>query len=86
MDLSKIDLRPYVDYGVESVFPIRRKYGFRVILSYEDLSEKECQHSGFEKKADAEKERDAVVAQLHDGRYVVYKDVKVRELLEYWLE
>lgn len=86
MDLSKIDLRPYVDYRVESVFPIRRKYGFRVILIYEDLSEKECQHSGFEKKADAEKERDAVVAQLHDGRYVVYKDVKVSELLEYWLE
>lgn len=86
MDLSKVDLRPYVDYRVESVISIRKKYGFRVILIYEDMSEKECQHSGYLKKADADKERDAVVAQLHDGRYVVYKDVKVSELLDYWLE
>lgn len=49
MDLSKVDLRPYVDYRVESVCTIRKKYGFRVLLIYEDLSEKECQHSGFEK-------------------------------------
>lgn len=86
MDLSKVDLRPYVDYRVESVISIKGKYGFRAILIYEDMSEKECQHSGYLKKTDADRERDAVVAQLHDGRYVVYKDVKVSELLEYWLE
>lgn len=86
MDLSTVDLRPYVDYRVESVISLKKKYGFRVILIYEDLSEKECQHSGYVKRSDAEKERDAAVAQLHDGRYVVYKNVKVSELLEYWLE
>lgn len=86
MDLSTVDLRPYMDYKVGSVISIRKKYGFRVTLIYEDLTEKECQHSGYEKKADAEKARDGIIAQLHDKRYVVYRNVKVRELLEYWLE
>lgn len=86
MDLSKLDLRPYVDYRVENIMPIKKKYGFRVTVIYEDLSEKECQHSGYEKKAEADRARDAVIAQLHEGTYVVYKDIKLYELLEYWLE
>lgn len=86
MDLTKADLRPYVDYEVSGIMPIKEKFGFRVTLIYEDLSKRECQHSGFLKKAEAEKTRDSVIAQLHDKRYVAYKNVKVEELLKYWLE
>ena len=45
-------------------------------VKFDDLSEKECQHSGFVKKSEAEKARDNVI----------YKNVKVQELLVYWLE
>ena len=86
MDLTKADLRPYVDYEVSGVMPIKGKFGFRVTLIYEDLSKRECQHSGFLKKAEAEKARDCVIAQLHDKRYVAHRNVKVEELLKYWLE
>ena len=50
------------------------------------MEEKESQHSGFAKKEEAEKERNHVIAQLHDKKYVVYKNIKVEELLTYWLE
>lgn len=65
---------------------IRGKYGFRVIVIFEDLKQKECLHSGFEKKSEAEKERDQVVALLHSKKYIIYKNVKLEELLTYWLE
>lgn len=86
MDLSKVNLRPYVDYKVDKVKKIKGKYGFRVMVIFEDLTEKECQHSGFEKKSEAEKERDQVIALLHSKKYIIYKNVKLEELLAYWLE
>ena len=86
MDLTKADLRPYVDYEVSGVMPIKGKFGFRVTLIYEDLSKRECQHSGFLKKAEAEKAMDCVIAQLHDKRYVAHRNVKVEEQLKNWLE
>ena len=38
-----------MDYRVEKVMKIKEKYGFRVIVIFEDLTERKCQHSGFEK-------------------------------------
>lgn len=55
-------------------------------VKFDDLSEKECQHSGFVKKSEAEKARDNVLTMLNKKRYVIYKNVKVQELLVYWLE
>ena len=86
MDLRKANLEPYVSYEVSNVIKIRGKYGFRVTLIYLDKSRKICQHAGYVKKADAGKKRNAVIAQLHDGIYVTYTNVRVGELLEYWLE
>lgn len=86
MDLSKENLRPYVDYKVEKILKIKGKYGFRVIVVFEDLTDKICQHSGFEKKQDAEKERDQVIALLDGKKYVIYKNVKVEDLMRYWLD
>ena len=86
MDLNKIKLRAYVDYRVGNVIKIKGKFGFRVTVIFDDMEEKESQHSGFAKKEEAEKERNHVIAQLHDKKYVVYKNIKVEELLTYWLE
>ncbi len=66
MDLTKLDLKAYADYRVENVIAIRGKYGIRVTLIFEDLSEKRCQHSGYLKKAEAVKARDEVIAQLNE--------------------
>ena len=81
MDLNKIKLRAYVDYRVGNVIKIKGKFGFRVTVIFDDMEEKESQHSGFAKKEEAEKERNHVIAQLHDKKYVVYKNIKVEELL-----
>lgn len=86
MDLTKLDLRAYADYRVENVITIKGKYGFRVTLIFEDLSEKKCQHSGYLKRTEAVKARDEVIAQLHERKYVIYKNIKLEEWLIYWLE
>lgn len=86
MDLRQANLQPYVDYVISNIMKIKGKYGFRVTLIYADESQKVCQHAGFEKKGEANEARNNVIAQLHNGVYVVYTNVKVKELLDYWLE
>ena len=86
MDLRQVNLQPYVGYEISNIMKIKGKYGFRVTLIYADGSQKVCQHAGFEKKGDANEYRNSVIAQLHNGEYVTYTNVKVKELLDYWLE
>lgn len=86
MDLRQVNLQPYVGYEISNIMKIKGKYGFRVTLTYADESQKVCQHAGFEKKGDANEYRNSVIAQLHNGEYVTYTNVKVKELLDYWLE
>lgn len=86
MDLSEMELKPYVSYDVSNVLTIKGKYGFRVTLVYEDGNKKVKQHAGYEKKAEANKARNNVIGQLHTGTYIVYPNIKVGEFLEYWLE
>ena len=86
MDLKKVNLHPYVDYKISNVMSVKEKFGFRVTLYYSDGERKICQHAGYAKRAEANKARNGVIAQLHTGTYVVYPNIKVRELLVYWLE
>lgn len=86
MDLKKVNLHPYVDYKISNVMSVKEKFGFRVTLYYSDGERKICQHAGYAKKTEASKARNGVIAQLHTGTYVVYPNIKVRELLVYWLE
>lgn len=85
MDLSKLNLQAYADYKITDIMPIKKKLGFRVTLIYADGSTKVCQHAGFEKKSEAKDFRNGIIAQLHNGTYVAYPDIKVKELLPYWL-
>lgn len=83
-----IELKPikYIDYKVYNVTSIKNKYGFRVILTLEDNSQRPVQHSGFLKKDIAEKERYKVIGQLENETYVVYTNVSVKVYMEYWYE
>ena len=76
----------YIDYKIHNVFKIKNKYGFRVFLTLEDNTIRPVQHSGYEKKTDAEKERFKVISKLENGEYVVYTDVSVKTYMEYWYE
>lgn len=85
MDLTKANLRPYINYDITDIMTLKGKLGFRVTLIYSDGSTKICQHSGFLKNAAAKSARNEVIAQLQSNTYVVYPNVKVKELLPYWL-
>lgn len=76
----------YIDYRIYNVTKIKNKYGFRVILILDDNTERPVQHSGFEKKEQAEKERCKVIGQLENRTYVVYTNVTVETYMEYWYE
>lgn len=83
-----IELKPikYIDYKVYNITKIKKKYGFRVLLILDDMTEKTTQHAGFESKDIAEKERYRVIADLENGKYVVYSNITVKNYMEYWYE
>lgn len=76
----------YVDFRVKNVIQIKKGYGFRVILKYEDGSSKIQQKSGFKSKREAEKVREQIIAELYNGTYRVQSNVSVEEFLNFWLE
>lgn len=80
-----IEQRQYIDFKVYSVTPIKKKYGFRVVLIYED-GEKKIQKSGFKTKKEANAARNIVITELHNGTFIVNNSFKVREFFTYWLE
>ena len=83
-----VELKPirYIDYKIYNVTKIKNKYGFRILLALDDNTERTVQHSGFDKKDIAEKERCKVIGKLENKTYVVYTNVTVKTYLEYWYE
>lgn len=81
-----LNLQNYADWTVWSVTPVKKGFGFRVVLKYEDGSEKIQQKSGFKTKRDANTARDKVIGELSAGNYVVYSNVSVSDYMDFWLE
>lgn len=75
----------YVDYKVYNVLKLKDKYGFKIVLYFNDESEEVRQIGGFSKKSDAQKERDKVITQLANHTFVVIPRIKSNEFFEYWL-
>ena len=48
--------RNYIDYKLYSVIKLKNKYGFRVLLMFDDETKELIQYGGFDKKSDAIKE------------------------------
>ena len=78
-----VELKPirYIDYKIYNVTKIKNKYGFRILLTLDDNTERTVQHSGFDKKDIAEKERCKVIGKLENKTYVVYTNVTVKTYL-----
>ena len=83
---NEFDFKKYVEWNVYAVTPIRKKYGFRVMLKFSDGTTTTQQKSGFQTKKEANKARDTAIAQLYAGTYVAYGKVKVAKYMTYWLE
>ncbi|MCC8045009.1 MAG: site-specific integrase [Clostridiales bacterium] len=81
-----MNLQQYIDYKVSAVFPIKKKYGYRVFLIYMDGSQTVQQKSGFVSKKEADTARDKTIGELFSGTYIVYSNVTVKEYMEFWLE
>ncbi len=83
---GELNFKKYVEWKVYAVTPIRKKYGFRVLLKFSDDTTSTQQKSGYRTKKEANQARDATIAQLYAGTYVAYGKVKVAEFMTYWLE
>ena len=84
--LINLKLQNYVDWHVKPVMKIKGCYGYRVILKYQDGSEKTQQKSGFQTAREAEKARKETIGELYNGTYIVYVNVSVKDFMEFWLE
>ena len=80
------DTKQYIDFKVYAVTTIKKKYGFRIVLIYEDESTKTIQKSGFTTKKEANNARNIAITELHNGTFVVYDNVNVKTFFTYWLE
>ena len=79
-------LQNYTDYMVKAVHPVKNGYGFRIVLKYEDGTEKTQQRAGFSSKKEAEEERCITIGELKNRAYLVYANVLVKDYFIHWLE
>ncbi len=81
-------LQNYIDWTVGAVMllPERNNYAYRITLKYQDGRKVQQQKSGFKTRKEAEQAKQQTIGELCNGTYAVYKDVKVADFLEYWLE
>lgn len=84
--LRNLDLKNYVEWRVSQVMPVRSGFGYRIFLKYLDGSEKPYQKSGFKTEKEANKAREKTIAELYNGTFIVYSNVKVAEFMLSWLE
>ena len=81
-----MNLQNYIDWEVKNVFPIKNKFGYRVILKYIDGSKKIQQKSGFNTEKEANIARDITVGELYSNTYIVYANISMADFLVYWVE
>lgn len=81
-----LKLQNYTDWHVKPVMKIKGGYGYRVILKFQDGSEKTQQKSGFRTIKEAEASRTETIGQLYNGTYKVNGDVIVSDFMAFWLE
>lgn len=75
-----------INHTVYNIIKIKNKYGFRVLLKFDDGSEEIRQFSGFITRKDANVEKEKVIAQLVNNSFLVSKKQKLCDFLEEWLE
>ena len=75
----------YVDWKISDALKIKDKYGYRVTLIYADGTKKVQRKSGFKSERECKKARDATVAKLYNGSYIVNEDITLKDFLDCWV-
>lgn len=87
MNLENIlQKKQYIDFKVYSVTTIKKGYGFRIVLIYDDGTEIKTQKSGFKTKKAANDARNLVITELNNGTFVINDKVNCENFFCYWLE
>ena len=81
-----IENKTYIDFKVYGIITIKKKYGYRVVLLYDDETTKTIQKSGFKTKREANIARDNTITELHNGTFIVDASIDVKTFFTYWLE
>ena len=90
-----VELKPirYIDYKIYNVTKIKNKYGFRILLTLDDNTERTVQHSGFDKKDIAEKERcgntriisydGTIISNIEKEEGIIIQDLDIEKLRKF---
>lgn len=81
-----MSMKNIVSHKVYNVTPIKKKFGFRVLLKFDDKTEETRQFSGFKTKKEANEEREKIIAQLVTQTFIVPKKQLLSDFLNEWLE
>lgn len=84
--MKNLKFNKYIDWKVYSVIKIKKNYGFRICLLFDDGSKVLQQKSGFKTKILANKERDKVIGELYKGTFVLQDKIKTKIFLQEWLD
>lgn len=81
-----MEMKNIAEHKVYNIIKVKNKYGFRVLLRFDDGTEEIRQFSGFDSKKDANSEKERIIAQLVTKTFIVPKKQSVSSFLTEWLE
>lgn len=81
-----MDMKNIIEHKVYNVIKLKNKFGFRVLLQFDDGTKEIRQFSGFSTKKEANSEREQIIAQLVTKKFIVSKKQLVSNFLIEWLE
>lgn len=79
-------MKNIINHKVYNVTQIKKKFGFRVQLQYDDHTEEVRQFAGYTTKKEANSEREKIIAQLVTKTFIVSKKQLLSDFLVDWLE
>lgn len=85
MKYNIFEPKKYINWKIYNVTSMKKRYGFRMILYFEDGSDLTQQIGGFKTKKEAKDEREKIITELNTGKYIVNKSVSISEFLDYWI-
>ena len=76
-----MEMKNIAEHKVYNIIKVKNKYGFRVLLRFDDGTEEIRQFSGFDSKKDANIEKEKIIAQLVTKTFIVPKKQSVSSFL-----
>ncbi|MBU1143178.1 MAG: site-specific integrase [Firmicutes bacterium] len=78
--------KTYIEYKIYNITQIKKKYGYRIVLIFNDESSQTIQKAGFKTLREANEARNETIAQLHNGTFVLNSVISTEEYFKSWLK